>query len=177
MGKMLQLPHTVISTGDGSKEASFCFVNGAAKHLIKAALARGAFTCFIPTFIRVNWAEKALSSMSVAPCLGLVFFYGNLTNPEFLMDKLELSTTPKFRSATVEGGAMRTWGHKYKALVDGHGSVDGWAYEVASAEHEGVLRYHETDRHEVVRCTIFMCDSREHILGLTFQYVGGCDPD
>ncbi|KAL4899037.1 hypothetical protein BDW74DRAFT_171805 [Aspergillus multicolor] len=184
---MLQLPQQVDGSGD-TGNASFCFVDGAEKSAITAALA-GAFK---PTFIRINRAEKALDRHSAAPCLNYdatlphhraaddaqtflpaqsqylvwYFFYGTLASPDVLVDKLELDPDipPILRPATIQG-KLRTWGN----------TVDGWAYEVASAAHEDVLRYYETEQYEVVRCAITMTDTPETVFGLTFRFVGACD--
>lgn len=195
---MLHLPQQVEGSGDVSGDTSFCFVNGVEKRAIIGALSSISFT---PTFIHINKAEKALSSDSAAPCLGYdvtlphhratglshdflpaqnqfpvwYFFYGTLANPDVLVEKLGLCARPILRPATVEGANIRTWGGKYKALVDGDSPVTGWAYEVTSAGHEDALRYYETSQYEVVRCAIVMNDTNEHVWGLTFRFAGSCD--
>lgn len=50
--------------------------------------------------------------------------------------------------------------------------VEGWAYLVATEEHEKVLRFHETENYEIARCTIIMKDGSDAIRGLTFKFVG-----
>jgi hypothetical protein len=68
---------------------------------------------------------------------------------------------------------MGTWGKgKYRALVDGseENHVKGSAYQVLSEEHEDVLRKHETDAYEVVRCLIKIDDTT--VQGCTFRFVG-----
>ncbi|KAL4917603.1 hypothetical protein BDW62DRAFT_201628 [Aspergillus aurantiobrunneus] len=198
---MLYLPEQVDGIGEASGGAYFCFVNGADKCEITAALSKHAVDCFHLTFIRINRAAKALSSDSAAPCLGYdatlphhraaeaahvflpaqseypvwYFFYETLANSEVLMEKLELPVRPNLRPATVEQGNIRTWGGKYKALLDGVDTVKGWAYKVVSASHEDVPRYYEADRYEVVRCTISMDDTRETVQGLAFRFIGVCD--
>ncbi|KAL5334505.1 hypothetical protein BJX70DRAFT_17400 [Aspergillus crustosus] len=198
LARMTRLPEQVSGTGDESGDATFCFVNGAEKTAISTALSGHNQTEFTPTFIRINRAHKALATGNMAPCLGFdptlpqhrpaeatqtflpsedqypvwYFFYGTLTDPDVLIEKLELDTLPVLRSVTVKGAQLRTWGGKYKALVDGVGAVAGWAYEVTCAEHEEALRYYETDQYEVVRCAISMADTGEDVWGLTFRFIG-----
>ena len=195
---MVHLPKVVEGSGDASGDASFCFVNGVQKSAIITALSNNPFS---PTFIHVNMAEKALSRDSAAPCLGYdatlphhrltelahdflpaqnqypvwYFFYGTLADPEVLVEKLELCARPSLRPATVDGANIRTWGGKYKALVDGDSIVAGWAYKITSAGHEEALRYYETSQYEVVRCVILINDTDERDWGLTFRFVGACD--
>ncbi|RAK90294.1 hypothetical protein BO79DRAFT_253711 [Aspergillus costaricaensis CBS 115574] len=167
---------------------------------IVSALAGSTFSA---TFVRINISPKDLSAHSIAPTLGSeidptlpqnratgadevflpkqgqypvwYFFYGDLTVPEILTERLGLDEMPVYRKAVVKGGILRTWGGgKYKALVDGDASarVEGWAYEVRSAEDEEMLRYYETDFYEVVRCDICMVDVGEVVKGLVFRFVG-----
>lgn len=198
LASMLHLPQQVEGSGDVSGEASFCFVNGVEKRAIIRALSNNSFT---PTFVHINKAEKALSRDSAAPCLGYdatlphhrvtelahdflpaqnqypvwYFFYGTLANPDLLVDKLGLCVRPRLRPATVGEANIRTWGGKYKALVDGDSLVTGWTYKVTSAAHEDALRYYETSQYEVVRCAILMNDTNKRVWGLTFRFIGACD--
>lgn len=52
--------------------------------------------------------------------------------------------------------------------------MEGWAYKVETEEHEGLLRYHESDQYEAVRCLITM-DNGESVPGLVFKFVGDVD--
>ncbi|KAL2423964.1 hypothetical protein ABEF95_010661 [Exophiala dermatitidis] len=100
------------------------------------------------------------------------FFYGTLAEPEVLIRQLGLTVEPGLIPAHVEGGRLRTWDGKYKALVDGTGEskVFGSAFLVESADHENALHFYETDKYEVVRCSIITAD--ETIQGLTFRFAG-----
>ncbi|KAL3451576.1 hypothetical protein BJX65DRAFT_304166 [Aspergillus insuetus] len=152
---MLQAPKHVFGTYDASGDASFCYIDGAEKLALTAALSnRIPKKVFMPTFIRMNRAEKAFASDSIAPFLGFdptlphhrpaestqtflptqtqypvwYFFYATLADPTILAKKLGFPYPIMYRSASVTGGELRTWGGKYKALIDGTGSVRGWAY-------------------------------------------------
>lgn len=193
-----ELPPVVRGTGE-FEDADFCLINGRMKREIEVALSH------LPsrsTFVRINRADKKLSSCSVAPTLGCghditlpqhraddsqhqfhpaqdeypvwYFFYGTLANAEFLAQKLDLERLPNLRPAIVKGGIISNWGGKYKALKNGPptATVNGWAYIVTSEEDEEQLRYFETDSYEVVRCDILRADTGETIRGLTFRF---CD--
>lgn len=141
-------------------------------------------------------AEKALSSDSLHPTLGIeatlpqfrstnasprndeypvwYFFYGTLADPDVLTSQTGVEV-PRLIPAHISGGVLKTWGGKYKALVDQRGygkesKVAGHAFCVESEKVETGLRVYETDKYEVVRCTIEMGDRREQ--GLTFRFVG-----
>ncbi|KAL4786099.1 hypothetical protein BJX76DRAFT_366305 [Aspergillus varians] len=181
---MLHLPQQVNGCGDACGDTSFCFVSGYERCAIVAAPSERIGGSFNPTFIRIDRAEKALSSNSAVPCLGydatLPHHRAIEASRIFLptqnqYPKLELYSHPILRLAIVEGGNIRTWGGKYKALVDGDSIVRGWAYKVTSPGHEDVLHYYETSQYEVVRCAIVMCDTRETVWGLTFRFTGVCD--
>ncbi|RAK97436.1 gamma-glutamylcyclotransferase family protein [Aspergillus ibericus CBS 121593] len=186
---------------DATAPATFCLITGRMKLALLSALAGSTFS---PTFIRVNLAVKDLSEYSRAPTLGCdvdptlpqhrashaevfypmqdqypvwYFFYGTLAVSDNLAARLGLSEIPMLRKAWVRGGVLRTWGGgKYKALIDGSANtrVDGWAYEVASADEEEMLRYYETDYYEVVRCDIHVQDVAGIVKGLVFRFVRGC---
>ncbi|KAB8069024.1 hypothetical protein BDV29DRAFT_161854 [Aspergillus leporis] len=164
-----------------------------------------ALSDYPPTFIRVNIADKQLSSYSIAPSLGFgvdptlpqyrvtnadhtilpaqnqcpvwYFFYGTLSDPEILAQKLSHSEPPTLNRATAVCGDIKTWGWEYKALIDGPSSaiVDGWAYEVCSEEEEEQFRYYETGQNEAVRCDILMVDSGDTAKGLTFSFIDDCN--
>jgi len=157
-----------------------------------------------PTFIPINVARKALFPFSAYPTLGYdttlphrrpqnitsseylpaqnqypvwYFFYGTLANSSHLA---HLFNSPSDQQHTllpamIHSGKIRTWGGKYKALVDNPGTcVEGCAYEVVSQEQEDALRVYETAKYEVVRVEI-MCrmDFRARFVkGLTFQFAG-----
>ncbi|RMD40106.1 hypothetical protein DV735_g5027, partial [Chaetothyriales sp. CBS 134920] len=100
------------------------------------------------------------------------FFYGTLADPAVLKHQLALTIEPCLVPAVVEGGCVRTWAGKYKALVDAPRDccVDGRAFLVESREQEDALRFYETDRYEVVRCRIV---ASNHVFsGLTFRFNG-----
>lgn len=101
------------------------------------------------------------------------FFYGTLGQPDLLrlQDLLDLDFLPGLQAAVVEGGRLESWGGKYKALVSGppDAIVPGWAYLVESLEHEEALRCYETEKYEVVRCTIIL-ENGDRIGGLTFRF-------
>ncbi|KAH8432303.1 gamma-glutamylcyclotransferase family protein [Aspergillus melleus] len=199
---LLEPPPIHNGVSESGKAAKFCLINGMTKKYLLSSVAHS----FDPTFIRINRAHKDLSSYSSAPTLGSdreftlpqfrttdpnynyqptqtnypvwYFFYGTLGEPEILAWKLALAERPVLTPAVVHGGLIKTWGGKYKGLVDGPDSatVDGWAYEVASEEHEEQLRYYETDQYEVVRCEIRLMNGEEKsVKGLTFRFVGDVD--
>ena len=91
------------------------------------------------------------------------------------MPLLSLPTSEQLdlRPACVTGGRIKTWAGKYKALVDDDSASAsaciGWAYEVQCPEHEEALRIYETERYQVVRCTIEMWE--QSVGGLTFRFV------
>jgi hypothetical protein len=195
------LPKQVSGTDDASGSAGFCFITGAEKLALTAALSGRLHRSFAPSFIPINKAEKNLASKSMAPFLGFdptlphhrpsdasqtflptqnqypvwYFFYGTLADPNILATKLGFPYPIVYRSASVTGGELRNWGGKYKALINGAGTVRGWAYQVTSAEREDALRYYETDQYEVVRCAITMDYTGESVLGLTFRFIGQLD--
>ena len=88
------------------------------------------------------------------------FFYGTLTDPDFLVQLLCLpeEEIPVLKPAHITHGILRTWRGKYKALVDGAPGdvVDGFAYEITTREREEAMRVYETEIYEVVRCGIFV---------------------
>ncbi|KAL9004493.1 MAG: hypothetical protein Q9188_002695 [Gyalolechia gomerana] len=139
-----------------------------------------------PNFTRMFLARKELSSHSLYPMLGVdstlpyrraqtqgeilmhteypvwYFFYGTLTDPGNIKDLLTIDGTidgtPFLMPAMVQGGIVKLWGGKYKALIDGpsDAQVQGMAYQVTRYEHEETLRFYETDKYEVVRCSIIL---------------------
>ncbi|KAL2868586.1 uncharacterized protein BJX67DRAFT_45640 [Aspergillus lucknowensis] len=141
---MLQLPQKVTGTGDNSEEASFCFVSGREKSTIVAALSKQRsradpllqVASFTPTFIRIDRAQKALSSDVITQRCVLAtiqhflrtalltpshiflpsqsqypvwyFLYGTLADPNILAEKQRLPVVPHLGQATVEGGIIPT---------------------------------------------------------------------
>ena len=104
------------------------------------------------------------------------FFYGTLARPSKLCSLLALPEDPILYKASVNGGKMKTWGDgKCNALVDGSERIYGWAYQVASEEHEDALRKYETAAYEVVRCEIEMEGNDLMTQGCTFRFVGVFD--
>lgn len=103
------------------------------------------------------------------------FFYGSLVEPAILSQVLCLPYTkcpPIMTSAHIYGGIIKSWGGKYKALVDGTDDdiVHGSAYQVQDRESEESLLLYETEKYEVVRCLIKTAD--RNFSGLTFRFMG-----
>ena len=192
------VPAIITGTGDLG-EASFVTIDSTAKDAIILYLSKQRIS-FAPTFIRVSKSGKDLSDYSIHPTLGVdsnlpqhrpdtindkffptqnqypvwYFFYGNLAVPEILTRRLVLSEPPIFTPATVAGGVIKRWKGTYNTLLDEPDtvSVDGWAYLVATEEHEDALRFYETENYEIVRCSILMKDGRDVVKGLTFIFAG-----
>ena len=102
------------------------------------------------------------------------FFYGTLADPVILSRLLSLPeyASPILFPARISGGATKTWGGKYLALIDSdtNDKVLGSAYQVKDCRHEEVLLAYETEKYEVVRCLIDLDDRQ--VSGLTFRFVG-----
>lgn len=194
-------PPTIQGTAEDDEDASFCRINGSAKHAIMQWLLAQHIS-FRPTFARVSQkAEKDFCNHSIHPTLGCdatlpqhrlatvtslsaptqeqypvwYFFYGTLADAAILSRQLSLQEAPDLRSARIWGGVLKTWAGKYKALVDGPANalMEGTAYCVLTKEHEDALRSYETDNYEVVRCTISLQDGE--VQGCTFRFVGTTD--
>ncbi|KAK4200651.1 hypothetical protein QBC40DRAFT_68080 [Triangularia verruculosa] len=109
------------------------------------------------------------------------FVYGTLMNPAILKGKLTLDTEPVYKRARIRGGLLKTWGNKYNAVVDApqmdHNKaiVDGCAFTVENSMQEDALCHYETDKYEVVRCTIELPEECKVVKGLTFRFVGETD--
>ena len=136
---------------DGSN-ALFCRINAVAKLAIQSWLLEQKHF-FEPFFIPISIARKELHDTSTYPTLGTdttlpqhrpalpsqtqmqyplwYFFYGTLADPEFLCGLLDLPNV-QLEAATVDGGRIKTWNDKYKALVDGSDTVSGSAFRVMS---------------------------------------------
>ena len=194
------VPNVIKGTGD-TGETKFCRVDGNVKKSILEWLSREQISS-MPTFIRLSKANKNLSHYSIYPTLGLdsslpqhrpnyddtafyptqdqypvwYFFYGTLSDPAVLSHVISLpeAETPDLRPARIPRGSIRTWGGKYKALVDAPDSVftDGWAYNVNSKVGEEALLFYETEKYEVVRCDIFLKGEERGVKGCTFRFVG-----
>lgn len=196
-------PEVHKATGDDG-DAIFCRINGQAKYDITDWLSAQNLS-FKPTFARVfQKAAKDFSAFSMYPTLGVdstlphnratnitttsfpaqgsypvwYFFYGTLGNAEVLTRLLETPSEYEhvLRAATVTGGTLKTWGGKYKALVDGptDAKVEGSAYQVMLKGHEDSLRSYETDNYEVVRCSVSI-EGLGRVQGCTFRFVGVLD--
>lgn len=194
-------PPTIQGTAEDDGDASFCRIDGTAKHAILHWLSTRKIN-YKPTFARIlQKAEKDLSNHSMHPTLGCdatlpqhrpadthtfftptqdqypvwYFFYGTLADTAILSRQLLLPNVPDLRPATIRGGVLKTWAGEYKALVDGpaNACVEGFAYCVLTKEHEDALRSYETDNYEVVRCTILFRDGE--VQGCTFRFVSTTD--
>jgi hypothetical protein len=88
---------------------------------------------------------------------------------------MSLFRQPVFHQASITAGVIKSWGGKYRALVNGPAAarIDGWAFHVISREYEDVLRLYETEVFEVVRCSITMKDKPDIVVkGLVFRFAG-----
>lgn len=194
-------PPILSGADDDSDSATFCKVDARAKDKILSYLIQLG-SSFQPTFVRYSKAQKDLSNFSAYPTLGRdatmpqhrssgaddpkllpgqdkypvwYFFYGTLADPAVL-ERL-LGYEPSYRQASVTGGALKTWGGKYNALIDAPGmgnKVHGSAFLVQSEEEEDCLCLYETDKYEVVRCLIEMGNGANVERGLTFRFIGEC---
>lgn len=104
------------------------------------------------------------------------FFYGTLMKWEVLGGVLGRDESDaemleeKLLPALVYGGKLRTWGGKYKALVDGGPGdmVEGKAFCVEDEEDEEASRQYEMAAYEVVRCKIEL--KEKLVRGCTFRF-------
>jgi hypothetical protein len=104
------------------------------------------------------------------------FFYGTLADPARLerLFGVPASELPRLQAATLLDGRIRTWGGKYRALVDGPGDmVNGFAYAITTADQEDAIRVYEGDNYEVVAATIIV--DGEEIMGRSFRFAGFAD--
>lgn len=132
-------------TDDVGQPADFCVVSSSTKERILSRL-DSTKSPFKPVFVRYTQAEKALSSTSHFPTLGIdttlpqhrlipvatpspvqnkypvwYFLYGTLTDPAILARLIggtESGTATQYRPAKIQRGRVATWGGKYSALVD-----------------------------------------------------------
>ncbi|KAI0846258.1 hypothetical protein F5Y00DRAFT_272202 [Daldinia vernicosa] len=187
-------------TDDSGEHTVFCKVDVHTKEKLGEFLASQG-SRFQPTFIRYSRAEKDLSTKSAYPTLGIdttmpqhrlcsnddpklvpaqnqypvwYFFYGTLADPSVL--KRLLGIDPSYCPASVVGGVLKTWGGKYKALVDAPSgkTVRGQAFLVKNQEQEECLQLYETDKYDVVRCEFQLHGKK--VKGLTFRFIGDVDP-
>ncbi|KAL8939905.1 MAG: hypothetical protein Q9216_003094 [Gyalolechia sp. 2 TL-2023] len=194
--------------------AEFARVNGKEKRVIEEWLESQSIPATKrPTFILLSQSPKELSDTSSHPTIGIdsslpqhrprdldhsfapaqseypvwYFFYGTLMDPHTLQSCISLPHLPDLIPASIRGGRLRSWRHKYKALVDAStdddddddAAVEGFAYRVESSDQEDCLRFRETQAYEVVRCRIFLRvggaaaaeeEEVEGIAGLTFRF-------
>ncbi|KAI1206583.1 uncharacterized protein F4807DRAFT_463529 [Annulohypoxylon truncatum] len=199
--ELKESPTKLSGTDDSGESTAFCKINAEDKEKILDYLSRQG-SRFQPTFIRYSKAEKDLSAVSAYPSLGIdttmpqhrpvsmddpklspapnqypvwYFFYGTLADPTVI--KRLVGCEPCYRPASVTHGVLKTWGGKYKALVDAfddRAEVQGHAFLVHNHEQEDCLQLYETDKYDVVRCEIQMGD--EKVKGLTFRFIGDVDP-
>ena len=192
-------PDIVVGEGEDGV-AQFCQLDEQDMYRLQRWLAAD-FPLFRPIFAPINKAYKELCPFSAYPTLGLdatmpqhrpdattsiflpaqdqypvwYFFYGTLADSKFLSELLCVEK-PKLTGAAINGGAIRTWGKKYLALVDSPSSqVGGWAYQVMSKEQEDALLVYETAKYEVVRVAIAFKGndySGQVVKGCTFRFAG-----
>ncbi|KAK5046790.1 hypothetical protein LTR84_007144 [Exophiala bonariae] len=195
--ELLEVPKVMNASTDDGEPATFCEIDGETTTRIRKWVSQ-SHPEFSPTIVRLSMAPKELSHCRIAPTLSIestlpqhflnegqiplplqdqypvwYFFYGTLEDPEVLVKHLVPDTQPVLISARIQGGRLRTWGGRYKALVDAPNStaeVSGSAFLVQSAEQENSLRFYETDKYEVVRCTILLAGEAQP--GLTFRWNG-----
>ena len=187
---------------DDNVDATFCELDALGRHRLLLWVAQYHPT-FRPTIVRLAKAKKELCKSSIAPFLGIdttlpqyrpnteagptvkpsqeqypvwYFFYGTLAKLEVLSQHLDLraAESRELQPACALGGRIRTWGGKYRALVDDPTSVvEGSAFLVQSKDEEDALRFYESDRYEVVRCRILFDKARDgSACALTFRFAG-----
>lgn len=196
--KLPEAPQTVQASSE-QEDSVFCRIDGNVKQAIEIWLSHQNST-FRPTFVRLSKAKKDLAATSTHPTLGIestlpqhrasslqtsfsplqdefpvwYFFYGTLADESFLSRLLSLPEAeyPILVPATVSGGIIKTWQDKYNALVDGAPTdyVHGSTYKVTTKEREEALLLYETEKYEVVRCSIMMESGTTQ--GLTFRFAG-----
>lgn len=196
--QLSELPEALAADSEDREGTTFCRIDFNTKQAIERWLSQQK-SSFRPTFVRLTKANKNLDPNSTYPTLGVestlpqhrlttnhtcpvqqetypvyYFFYGTLADPDTLTRYLSLpeSESPEMIPARIYGGSIKTWGAKYKALVDGASTdyVFGSAYKVTTKEREEALMFYETDKYDVVRCSIMM--ENQTVQGLTFRVVG-----
>jgi hypothetical protein len=196
--KLPEPPQTVQASSE-TGDSVFCRIDGNIKQAIETWLYQQKST-LRPTFVRLSKAKKDLAPTSIHPTLGKestlpqhrpsssqtsfsplqdeypvwYFFYGTLADSAFLTSLLSLPDAehPLLVPASISSGRVEIWQDKYNALVDGPSTscVDGSAYRVTTKEREEALLLYETEKYEVVRCSILMESGR--VRGLTFRFAG-----
>ncbi|KAI4595463.1 hypothetical protein KJ359_006809 [Pestalotiopsis sp. 9143b] len=192
-----RLPKLRKGTDDSGHPVRFCEIDSLARDQITAFAQQNTLSYnFATNILPDRTAEKNLSPDSLHPTLGVestlpqfrgadasphndeypvwYFFYGTLADPDILTAQTGVEE-PRLIPAHISGGVLKTWGGKYNALVDQRGygkesKVAGHAFCVESEKVETGLRVYETNKYEVVRCTIEMEGRRRK--GLTFRFVG-----
>ncbi|KAH6661286.1 hypothetical protein BKA67DRAFT_654409 [Truncatella angustata] len=198
--KLAQPPELLMGHGDSGCQTQFYKIDSLARDNILDFSGQQA-PPFAPTIISYCIADKDLCPISAHPTLGIeatlpqfrhdsnatpqndeypvwYFFYGTLADNDVLGGLVGVRR-PHLVPAQTRGGVLKTWGGKYKALVDqmttgSVGIIDGHAFLVETYEQETALRAYETDNYEVVRCGIEMKGER-YVNGLTFRFVGEVD--
>ncbi|KAI0449351.1 hypothetical protein F5B21DRAFT_520335 [Xylaria acuta] len=193
--QLMEDPPVHYGTDDDGKPTIFCKVDMAAKEDILAYLSKNELR-FQLTFVPYSMAAKNLSATSAYPTLGIdtlmpqfrpsfagdqvlapfqsqypvwYFFYGTLADSSVL--GRILGVDPSYEDASVQGGILKLWGGKYKALMDSPGEVvHGSAFLVQDRDQEEILRCYETENYEVVRCELKL--GGQKVKGLTFRFVG-----
>ncbi|KAI9052697.1 hypothetical protein LZ554_002974 [Drepanopeziza brunnea f. sp. 'monogermtubi'] len=196
--KLQAIPESHVgSSDDDGSNSVFCKLDGRAKLAIESWLSARNEE-FRPLFVPFGRAYKELSSSSLYPTLGIdttlpqfrpqdahlldhtpSFVTHKTSSPSALQPSLAAGRSFGFAQGQCDGGGgMATWGNgKYNALVDGPegNRINGWAYHVASEEHEDALRKYETAAYEAVKCEIEMGDGTSRVQGCTFRFAGVCD--
>ena len=177
-------PAVVKGVGEDNGEAMFCEIDVHTRQKLLVWVAE-KHPSFRPTIVRLAKAKKDVDSLSLGPMLGVdsilpqyrpdveltsqvqpgqedfpvwYFFYGTLADPDVLSKHVDLCDGRQLLPASIQGGKLRTWGRKYRALVDDFSrrpaTVSGKAFLVLSKEEEENLRFYEGEKYEVVRCEI-----------------------
>lgn len=50
--------------------------------------------------------------------------------------------------------------------------TEEYAYLITSRDHDDALSFYETEKYEIVRCSITMQDNGEVVKGLTYRFAG-----
>ncbi|KAF4901606.1 hypothetical protein CGCVW01_v013291 [Colletotrichum viniferum] len=142
LGRMTMPPEVFSGTSEDGDKTKFCKIGEESEfHILQHF--RQTKPHFQPTIIRYNAADKDLLKTSVYPTLGCdvtlpqnritgdddkrllpaqneypvwYFFYGTLADPDVLREQLGVEVN--YREASIKRGVLKTWGAKYKALVD-----------------------------------------------------------
>lgn len=192
-------PPQAIQASSQTGDSVFCRIDSNIKQAIESRLLQQKST-FIPTFVRLSKAKKDLAATSIHPTLGTdstlpqhrpncsqtsfsplqdeypvwYFFYGTLTDSAFLTGLLSLpeGEHPLLVPAKISRGMVKIWQDRYSALIDGASTsyVPSSAYRVTTKEREEALLLYETEKYEVVRCSIMMESGT--VQGLTFRFAG-----